>query len=286
MKKLYIMLFAASAVAIAGAALPVHASEVPTSTPIIENIEPDFSFSQDVLTPDQFPGNENPVQDFQSPTPDIASESESIGEFGNDDSSIDDAYQDFIDSVGDSGFDFYSPSPTFFPEEGDEPVSTPELTPSPTPTIIPFFEDDSIEPYSSYNTYYGSIGSTYLEFMRGFLPKLGFKEHYVASRTSQYDYIFAFGEDLIYSGGRFSGIDITVITWNTYNNGSYSSGVQSSFSLNPGSYLVYSDLSDFYPSLADSSGFTLRQILILLTMFILGIVIDHMYQVRKIRRIK
>lgn len=280
MRKLYIMLFAASAVAIAGAALPVHASDVPTSTPIIENIEPDFSFSQDVLTPDQFPGNENSVQDFQSPTPGIASESESIGEFGNDDSSIDDAYQDFIDSVDDSGFDFYSPSP--YPDESSD------FSPSalPSPTFVPFGDDDDIELYSSYNTYYGGIGTTYLEFMRGFLPKLGFKEHYVASRTSQYDYIFAYGEDLSFNGGYFSGTGITVITWNTYNYGSYSSGVQSTFSLNPGSYLVYSDLSHVYPSLADSAGFTLRQILILLTMFFLGIIVDHMYQVRKIRRIK
>ena len=117
------------------------------------------------------------------------------------------------------------------------------------------------------------------------MPKLGFREHYVASRTSQYDYIFAYGEKLTYSGGRFTGTGITVITWNTYNYGTYSFGYQSTFSLNPGSYLVYSDLSDVYPSLADSAGFTLRQILILLTAFILGIVIDHMYQVRKIRRI-
>lgn len=285
MKKLYIMLFAASAVAAAGAALHVHAEELPESTltPIIENIEPDFSFSDVAPTPDQLPEGENPVQDLQSPTPDIASESESIGEFGSDDTSVDDAYHDFIDSVDGSGFDFYTPSPD--PEL--DPELIPDVSPSSSPTYFPISDDDEgIDLYASYNTYYGSISSTYLEFMRGFLPKLGFKEHYVASRTSQYDYIFAYGEDLSYNGSRFIGSNVIVITWNTYNNGSYSSGVQSSFSLNPGSYLVYSDLSDFYPSLADSAGFTLRQILILLTMFFLGIIVDHMYQVRKIRRIK
>ena len=197
--------------------------------------------------------------------PDISSESESLGEFGNDDTTVNDAFQDFIDNVGDSGFDFITASP--------DPEISPSFSPFPTPTISPLSEDDDtdIYPYANYNTYYGSISSTYLEFMRGFLPKLGFREHYVASRTSQYDYIFAYGEKLTYSGGRFTGTGITVITWNTYNYGTYSFGYQSTFSLNPGSYLVYSDLSDVYPSLADSAGFTLRQILILLTAFILGI---------------
>lgn len=120
-----------------------------------------------------------------------------------------------------------------------------------------------IMPLQNYNTYYGSITSTYFEYMRGFLSKLGFKDHYVAARVSQYDYIFAYGENLVFNGS-FSGSDITVITFNTYNNGSYSSSVQSSFSLSPGSYMVYSDLSGIYPSLATSSDFSLRQIVLVL----------------------
>lgn len=270
------ILFITCAVAVAGAVMPVYAAaEVdyiqdiqPTPSPTVEIIE-DFVPTSSPDLPDQ---NVDVI-------PDISSESESLGEFGNDDTTVNDAFQDFIDNVGDSGFDFITASP--------DPEISPSFSPFPTPTISPLSEDDDtdIYPYANYNTYYGSISSTYLEFMRGFLPKLGFREHYVASRTSQYDYIFAYGEKLTYSGGRFTGTGITVITWNTYNYGTYSFGYQSTFSLNPGSYLVYSDLSDVYPSLADSAGFTLRQILILLTAFILGIVIDHMYQVLKIRRI-
>lgn len=270
------ILFITCAVAVAGAVMPVYAAaEVdyiqdiqPTPSPTVEIIE-DFVPTSSPDLPDQ---NVDVI-------PDISSESESLGEFGNDDTTVNDAFQDFIDNVGDSGFDFITASP--------DPEISPSFSPFPTPTISPLSEDDDtdIYPYANYNTYYGSISSTYLEFMRGFLPKLGFREHYIASRTSQYDYIFAYGEKLTYSGGRFTGTGITVITWNTYNYGTYSFGYQSTFSLNPGSYLVYSDLSDVYPSLADSAGFTLRQILILLTAFILGIVIDHMYQVRKIRRI-
>ena len=261
------ILFITCAVAVAGAVMPVYAAaEVdyiqdiqPTPSPTVEIIE-DFVPTSSPDLPDQ---NVDVI-------PDISSESESFGEFGNDDTTVNDAFQDFIDNVGDSGFDFITASP--------DPEISPSFSPFPTPTISPLSEDDDtdIYPYANYNTYYGSISSTYLEFMRGFLPKLGFREHYVASRTSQYDYIFAYGEKLTYSGGRFTGTGITVITWNTYNYGTYSFGYQSTFSLNPGSYLVYSDLSDVYPSLADSAGFTLRQILILLTAFILGIVIDHM----------
>lgn len=273
------ILFITCAVAVAGAVMPVYAVAEVDYIQDVQSSSSDPDHYIEDFEPTSSP--ELPDQDISIPveTPDISSESESLGEFGNDDTSVNDAFQDFIDNVGDSGFDFITSSP--------DPAVSPSSSPSPIPTISPLFEgdDSDIYPYANYNTYYGSISSTYLEFMRGFLPKLGFREHYVASRTSQYDYIFAYGEKLTYSGGRFTGTGITVITWNTYNNGTYSSGYQSSFSLNPGSYLVYSDLSDVYPSLADSAGFTLRQILILLTAFILGIVIDHMYQVRKIRRI-
>lgn len=220
----------------------------------------------------------------------ISSESESLGTFGTEDTSVNESLDDLIEDVGAAGFDFFSPSPV--PDSVSVNSAVPSAAPFAEPSATPFVsdpddsDDDFIEPLANYNTYYGSISTTHLEFMRGFLPKLGFKEHYVASRVSQYDYIFAYGEDLTYNGSSFIGSGVTVITWNTYNNGSYTSGVQSSFSLHPGSFMVYSDLSRFYPGLADTAGFSLRQILILLTTFILGVVIDHMYQVRKIRRVK
>lgn len=142
-----------------------------------------------------------------------------------------------------------------------------------------------MQPYAYYDTYYGSISSTYLEYMRGYLSKLPPDAHYVGARTGQYDYIFAYGADLIYNGSSFSGA-ATVIRWNTYNNGSMYQTYDSAFYLNPGSYLVYSDLSGKYPSLATSSDMTLRQILILLTIACLCLTIDHMYQVRKVRHTK
>lgn len=180
------------------------------------------------------------------------------------------------------------PSPTVSPEvivdqyfgdDGDSEVF---------PTSSPYFDvgsDDDVELMSNYDAYYGTISTTYLEYMRGYLPKLGFSDHYVAARVSQYNYIFAYGESLSWTGSAFTGSDILVITWNTQNSGTFSWSTQGSFNLYPGSYLVYSDLTSFYPSLADSAGFTSRQILILLTVAFLCMSMIHMYQVRKIRRV-
>lgn len=149
--------------------------------------------------------------------------------------------------------------------------------------LLPVSSGDAV-PYASYDTFYGSISGTYLEYMRGYLPKLSPDAHYVGARVGQYDYVFAYGADLIYDGSSFSGA-VTVIRWNTYNNGSMYETYDPAFYLDPGSYLVYSDLSGRYPSLASSSDLTLRQILILLTIYCLCLTVDHMYQVRKIRRL-
>lgn len=125
-----------------------------------------------------------------------------------------------------------------------------------------------VMPLSDYETYYGSISSTYVEYMRGYLPKLGPSMHYVGARSGQYEYIFAYGDNLEYDSGYFSGNDIRVCTWNTQNSGSFSSVLQSSFSLNAGSYLVYTDLGFDYPSLATSSDFSLRQIVMVVGIFV------------------
>ncbi|MCM1222392.1 MAG: hypothetical protein NC548_48785 [Lachnospiraceae bacterium] len=237
---------------------------------------------------------------------DIATESEKIGTFGDIDTSIDDDFSNFLNgmtdvledadekynedieenSESDSSGDSETPDSLGF---GDFSQSSPSPVLSITPDDDVFFvenDENDIEPYSSYNVYYGSISSTYLEFMRGFLPKLKFNEHYVCARTSQYNYIFAFGSDLSWNGSFFTGFNLTVVTFNTYNNGSYSVGTESSFNLYPGSFMVYSDLSDFYPSLADTSGVSSRQILILLTIVCIVWTVDHMYNVRKSRRLK
>lgn len=227
----------------------------------------------------------------------IGSESESIGTFNNDDNFSNDLLNDLFESL-DEVIDFENTNENSEEDNSDdlnrnsedfdqdsldydnEEIQDYQIIGSDSDHNI-----DYIEPLSDYSTYYGAIGSTYLEYMRGFLPKLGFKDHYVAARTSNYDYVFAYG-DLEYTGTLFRGSNITVIRWNTYNTGTYYHGMESSFNLSPGGYMVYSDLSDFYPSLADTAGFSSRQIFILLVIMGLVWTIDHMYQVRKIRRLK
>lgn len=197
-----------------------------------------------------------------------------------------------------------SPTPTLFPEE--------EFSDSDTVSGNSIFDDElvedftygfdfsvvdndmaddisysveAIEPMSDYNSYYGTISSTYLEYMRGYLAKLSHDIHYVGARTGQYQYIFAYGKELNFDGD-FFGSDITVITWNTQNNGSFHFENQSTFNLNPGTNMVYSDLSSVYPSLTVSSDLSLKQILYLLVIAFLVVFMNKMYQVNKIRRIK
>lgn len=212
---------------------------------------------------------------------DIASQSELLGTFGEEGSSPFDNFNTLLDDLSGSGMDFVD-------ENGDPLESS---VSSNVPVVVNVEPDiglysDGAGLYSSYDTYYGAISSTYLEYMRGFLPKLGFKQHYVASRTGQYTYIFAYGEELSFNGSRFIGSDIQVITWNTSGSGSVYHNVEGSFSLNPGNFLVYTDLTGIYPTLTDLAGFTSRQLIIMFSIVFLVWTMDHMYNVRKIRRIK
>lgn len=231
----------------------------------------------------------------------VGYESETIGTFGDIDTSIDDNLNDLFNDVGEvldedniqdveeNNSDYIDRDSEVTDSLVDDVVQDVQMNSVDQDQIGDAainYDSDIVQPFSNYNVYYGSISSTYLEFMRGFLPKLKFNDHYVCARTSQYDYIFAYGSELNWNGSFFSGSDITVVRWNTYNNGTFSSGIESSFNLYPASYLVYSDLSNIYPSLADTSGFTLRQIFILLIIICLCWTIDHMYQVRKVRRLK
>lgn len=147
-------------------------------------------------------------------------------------------------------------------------------------------DEYGIEPMANYDTYYGSISSTYLEYMRGYIPKLQPDEHYVASRVGQYDYIIAMGSDLVYdaSSVSFSGSDIYVVRWNTRDNGTFSASIETTFSLDPGSYLVYSDLSPRYPTLVTSSDVSLRQLVLVAGMLIVFYTVTQFGRSNGVRR--
>lgn len=138
-------------------------------------------------------------------------------------------------------------------------------------------DEYGVMPLADYETYYGSISTTYVEYFRGYLAKLQPSEHYVAARTGQYQYIFAYGSELQYDG-TFSGQDIYVVRINTQNNGTFSGGIETTFSLDPGSYLVYTDLSPVYPSLATSADLSLQQIVFVLAIVIVFYTLTKMMQ--------
>lgn len=131
---------------------------------------------------------------------------------------------------------------------------------------------------SDYNTYVGSISTTYLEYFRGFLGKLPYNYHYVCYRESQYVYSFVYGKDLVYDNRRFTGSNLIRVTWNTYNSGSYAINSESSFGLNTGSNMVYTDLGNDYPALVAYDGYQLIQIKWLLIIGSLSVWFTTLYK--------
>lgn len=95
--------------------------------------------------------------------------------------------------------------------------------------------------------YEGSISSSYLDYARDLLPKVGLEEDYVFYRSGQYDYMFVHG-DIDCSGGRFSG-DVHYHEFNTgsgYNSSpTMVSDSMNGWSLDTQNRIVYSSLGDF-----------------------------------------
>lgn len=138
--------------------------------------------------------------------------------------------------------------------------------------------ENSLMAYSAYQGYGGSIGSSYLEFFRGYLTRLKPSDHYVLFRESQYVYTLAMG-NLSYDG-YFHG-DVTLYKYNSYDYGSLSVSHDYNFSLTVGSGMVYTDLSDSqFPALATFDAFTSRQILYVLVGGCIGWVLINFFKRR------
>lgn len=110
-----------------------------------------------------------------------------------------------------------------------------------------------IEPLSNYDqSSQYPVGTSNINIFAGLVSKVPFGQHYVYWRDGQYSYKFAYG-DLELSGTVFKG-DVTIVTYaSTGGSSSYytwSSSADSSFTLNAGGRLVYSDLGN-YPGLSD-----------------------------------
>lgn len=97
-----------------------------------------------------------------------------------------------------------------------------------------------------------AVGTSNLSIFQGIAGKLPYGTHYVYWRDGQYVYRLAYSSSLAYDGSRFTGQDVEVVSYTT--NTGYGSQVtlvhsqEVTFSLTPGSYLVWSDLGH-YPTL-------------------------------------
>ncbi len=111
-------------------------------------------------------------------------------------------------------------------------------------------------PMASIDASYG-VGTSNIAIFGPVAAKLPYGTHYVYWREGQYTYKFAYSASLALSGSRFTGSDVAVLTYQTYN--SYNSQAtfvrssEASFSLDAGNYLVWSDLGD-YPTLYERGG--------------------------------
>lgn len=103
------------------------------------------------------------------------------------------------------------------------------------------------------------VGTSYVEIFAGSAVKLPWGVNYVYWRDSQYVYRMVYGYDLSYSGGTFRGSDLEYIEYDVRGSGwndnvpQFTSGTDSSFSLSPGTALVWSNLGP-YPTLTDGGG--------------------------------
>lgn len=103
-------------------------------------------------------------------------------------------------------------------------------------------------PFVTGSAYQGSFNSTALNYFTGvMMNNLG--KDYVAFRGSQYVYYLFFGDDILFSGSRFTGSDLSYVSYNSYD-GTFERGMDS-LSINPNSTVVYSNVDDTYANLVE-----------------------------------
>lgn len=155
-----------------------------------------------------------------------------------------------VDSVEDSSL--HSAGSADSSDDQEEIASVPYIVIDDQGTALSL--DSMAEVLATYNpssAYW--LGTSNVGIFQGFLSKIPLDSHYVYWRDSQYVYKFAYG-DLLYNNQSFVGNGrVTVLTYSSYSGtGSYpywSVSQDSSFRLNVGSSLVYSDLGP-YPELS------------------------------------
>lgn len=125
----------------------------------------------------------------------------------------------------------------------------------------PFLEDEAgVSTFAVGGSGYpGTISTGIYQYFRDLSAQLPVGTHYVFYRADRYIYRLVYGEDISLSGDRFTGGEVEVIEYSTYNSdNTLSRYSDSSFSFTDGGYFVYTDLGGGYPKLFE--GVTSREI--------------------------
>lgn len=192
---------------------------------------------------------------------------------------IDDVLGDVLQSISDNNVSY---DVVYFDhiDDGGNLVTSKYTKYADGPTLYITQEDypGGLSTFANYNTYYGLISSQYLDLFKGLAAKLHMTDHYVCARVSQYEYIFAYCDNLVVSNSNvFSGTDVNVVSYRTDSNGVYTYSKQNTFSLNASNYIVYSDLSNKYPSLLTNHDIYSKYIFLLFGICIIGYFINSFY---------
>lgn len=111
--------------------------------------------------------------------------------------------------------------------------------------------DAEVTPLAVIDSDFG-VGTSNTAIFSGIVSGLPFGVNYVYWREGRYEYCLAYGRDLALSGTTFGGSNVSVVTYNTYTydgqQATLTSRVESDFTLNTNSWLVWSNLGD-YPRL-------------------------------------
>lgn len=140
--------------------------------------------------------------------------------------------------------------------------------------------------YAYYDTYTSTIPEPYLTYIQGYISSISLNKNYVAYVTQEERYVsgkpryatvynIAVG-NLVYDG-QFSGdVDVYKIYNNTNYFPQFASLHDNNFVLNPGTNLVYTDLSSPYPDI--SSDRHVEYIFYLIVAFVIFYTITHLWR--------
>lgn len=138
-----------------------------------------------------------------------------------------------------------SESPVLSTEEGGSPAQYVVFPDSPVVVQVVPEEDYPVAPAYTGGVYYGTIGSTYLDFFQGVVLS-NFPTNYVCFRQSQYVYRLYYGDDLSVNGYTFTGSNLKSITFDSRSgSGVVNRASGQSLNLNASDGFVYSNKGDF-----------------------------------------